>query len=488
MNRKIIALLLAALTFAGTAACTAEKKSNGTSTSETDEKKEDVFSSLSGYDEYSDGFDGATFMIINSKIGVIEDGLCPDFESDSSADSVISNAIYSRNTAVEERFKVKIDNYATETLRDDIFEMTTTGDTDYCIIYSTYSAMANLAAEGMLGNLRDLPCVNFDGKQWNQSAQGNLTIGSAQYLAINDIAYTTLMSTHCMFFNKSLAEDYSVKVGNPYDYVFDGSWTIDKLISTSKGVRKDLNGDSKYDEDDQYGLALSIGSTTMFGVSLGESVYPIKIVNGEIVETNEEKWADMVNKIYTLCFNNDDGTYVGKHLSETATSMFYNGNALYYIGALCDVPSYFRGMENDFGILPMPKYDEKQDYRTPLSGGSAICGTPMLHTRYRSGFIGFVTEALALASTEKLRSAVYDTVFENQLTRDEESKRTLNIIEDSMFADFVFLHASGIDGYYGEIHMLMDQKSNNYTSARKRNKSRVESHYEDVLNTYRNIG
>ncbi|MBO4769454.1 MAG: hypothetical protein J5563_01580 [Clostridia bacterium] len=484
---KKTAAFILALVFVICAVACSKNNEPGDASGTASGDNSDVFATLSDFDGYADGFDGETFRIINSKIPVIEDGLCLDFESDPEADSVISNAIYRRNGMVEERFNVKIENYATETLRDDIFEMTSTGDTDYCAIYGVYNTMAGLAAEGMLGNLRELPCIDFGSSHWNQSAEENLTIGEVQYFAINDIAYTTLMSTHCMFFNKKLAEDFSLKTGNPYDYVFDGNWTIDKLLETSRGVAKDLNGDGRYNEEDQYGFALSIGSSTMFGVSLGESVYPVKIRNGEIIETDEEKWAGIIDKIYNLCYNNDGSTFVGEHLSSTATSMFLNGKALYYVGALCEVPNYFRGMEDDFGILPMPKYEEKQDYRTPLSGGSAIFGTPMLHIKYKNHFIGFISEALAIASTEKIRSAVYDTVFENQLTRDEESKKTLNIIEDSMYVDFVFLHAGGIEGYYGEIHMLMDQKSNNYSSARRRNKTRVENYSREVLDMYNGI-
>ena len=486
--KKILALFLAALTVAGAAACGGGKGPAETSGAVSEsEKTEDMFASLSEYDGYKNGLGGETYLILNSKIPTIEDGNGLDFEGEISDDGAIPSAIYRRTVAVEDRFEVDVDHVATETLVEDIYEMTQSGDADYQAIYGVYSNMATVAMAGELMNLRDLPCINYGAEWWNASAQENLTVGGNQYFAINDIAYTTLMSTHCMFFNLKLAEDYRAKVGNPYEYVENGTWTLDRLLQTSKGVSLD-NGDSVWDETDQYGLALSIGSSTMFGVSFGESVYPVKIVNGEVAEVDEIKWADIVSRLYTLFYDNDNGTYVGEHLSSTATSIFVNGGALYYVGALCEAPSYFRDMTDDFGVLPMPKYDEKQkDYRTPLSGGSAVFGTSRLHFNSDNTFIGFVTEALAIASGRYIRSAVYETVFENQITRDEESKKTLEIIENSIFADFVFLHAGGINGYYGEIHMLLGQKMDQYASMRKRYKTKVEGYYRDVIESYHNI-
>ena len=211
--------------------------------------------------------------------------------------------------------------------------------------------------------------------------------------------------------------------------------------------------------------------------------------DGEIVETDEAKWADMISKIYTLCYDNENGTYVGSHLSETPMTMFTQSKSLYYIGALCDAPMYFRGMEDDFGILPLPKYNEKQEeYRTPLSGASLMLGVSTLPDKDALEFIGIITEAMAIKSHELLRSAVYETVFENQLTRDEESKKTMTLIVNGLYADFVFVHAAGVGGgYYGEIHMLMDQKSDAYASARRRNKTRVENYYKGILDIYNGL-
>lgn len=450
----------------------------------------DETSATGSYDSLPDRhFSGAEYSILNAELASIEGALGIDFESDGAAASPIPSSIYRRNREVEDAFEVKISHLATQTLFDTLSATVGSGDLDFHVVYGDYNSMSNLSAGEYLMNLRKIPYIDFEADWWNSSAQQNLTIDGRQYLAINDVPYSTLVTSHCMYFNKNIAAVNINTVGNPYDYVFDGTWTIDKLILTSRGIAAE-NGDLVWDEEDLYGAAFSIGSLTMLGVAFGESVYPVKIQNGEIVETDEEKWSDMVTKIYTLCYNNDNSTYVGTHLSETAMTMFTKSKSLYYIGALCDAPMYFRGMEDDFGILPLPKYDEAQiDYHTPLSGASLMLGVSTLPGEEELEFIGIITEAMAIKSHDLLRSAVYETVFDNQLARDEESKQTMSLIVDSLYADFVFVHAAGVGGgYYGEIHMLMDQRTDSYASARKRNKAKVENYYSGILAMYHGIG
>ena len=484
-KKKILAALFAMAVLAGAVSCS----KGGAGTGSTGSRETGGSGTSDGFDLLPDKkWNGAEYSVLNAELASIEGALGADFESDDSAVSPIPASVYRRNMAVEERFGVKITHFPTQSLYDVLSSTVGSGDLDYHAVYGDYNSMSNLSAGKYLMNLRDIPHIDFTAPWWNQAAQDSLTVGGRQYLAINDVPYSTLVTSHCMYFNKSIASENQGTVGNPYDYVFDGTWTIDKLITTSRGIAKD-NGDSVWNEEDLYGVTFPIGSLTMLGVAFGESVYPVKIADGEIVETDEAKWADMISKIYTLCYDNENGTYVGSHVSETPMTMFTQSKSLYYIGALCDAPMYFRGMEDDFGILPLPKYNEKQEeYRTPLSGASLMLGVSTLPDKDALEFIGIITEAMAIKSHELLRSAVYETVFENQLTRDEESKKTMTLIVNGLYADFVFVHAAGVGGgYYGEIHMLMDQKSDAYASARRRNKTRVENYYKGILDIYKGL-
>lgn len=432
-------------------------------------------------------YGGADFCLLHARHDAIEGTMGDAFESDSEASTAVSAAIYLRNRDIEDRFDVTITHYSSVTPYEDVAGTTASGDLVYHNIYANYAVMSNLSTGEYLTNLQEVPHIDFDQTWWNSSAQENFVINDKQFLAINDTNYVTMVASHCMYFNKNLYQDHKEHLENPYDLVKSGDWTIETVMRLSKVVGQD-NGDSVWNEEDIYGVSLSCGYLTMCGVSFGENVYPINIQNGEIVDTDENKWNNIVNHLYTLCYDNDNHTFMDPYDNTMPMSVFVNGNAFLYFGNFCEAPLYFRDMEDDYGILPYPKYDTEQTaYYTSLSGGSMLLGISTLPSETEMDYIGLITEALAIKSNDVLRTAVYETVFENQLTRDEESKEMLEIIIDGLYADFVFIHASGPDGYYGEIHMLLGIGQNNYTSMRNRNKKRLEAFYQGILDLYNNL-
>lgn len=92
-------------------------------------------------------------------------------------------------------------------------------------------------------------------------------------------------------------------------------------------------------------------------------------------------------------------------------------------------------MESDFGILPLPKYnDEQEDYRSPVQcyGGSVISVPLNVADASRTGVI---LEALSAESRYTLIPAFYDIVLDEKNTRDEESKEMLDIILNTRIYD-----------------------------------------------------
>ena len=53
-------------------------------------------------------------------------------------------------------------------------------------------------------------------------------------------------------FNKELMKDYNITP--PYDYILEGSWTINKMAEQIKAVSSDLDGNGQMNENDLYGL------------------------------------------------------------------------------------------------------------------------------------------------------------------------------------------------------------------------------------------
>jgi hypothetical protein len=106
---------------------------------------------------------------------------------------------------------------------------------------------------------------------------------------------------------------------------------------------------------------------------------------------------------------------------------FYDGRRLMLWGRLC-VLDKLRDMDDDFGILPMPKATETQDryYSNVNSYTGAMLGVPKSVSDPERTSI--ILEALAAESHYTLFPAYYDITLQRKFTRDEESAAMLDII------------------------------------------------------------
>ena len=99
------------------------------------------------------------------------------------------------------------------------------------------------------------------------------------------------------------------------------------------------------------------------------------------------------------------------------------------IGALKNL----RNMEDDFGVIPMPKYDENQKkYRTRAIGG--LYGSVPSTTKNAEN-ISIILEALAAESYYNLMPAFCETVLKDKYSRDTDSAEMLDLILNSMYQD-----------------------------------------------------
>jgi len=101
----------------------------------------------------------------------------------------------------------------------------------------------------------------------------------------------------------------------------------------------------------------------------------------------------------------------------------------------------YRDMEETFGILPIPKYDENQSqYYAPIT----VYAAPVLvipTTNNDTERAGIILDAMAYLSTRDVRPIFFEKVMEQKRLRNEESVDMLHIIRDSLIYD--------IGGVYG---------------------------------------
>jgi ABC-type glycerol-3-phosphate transport system substrate-binding protein len=323
------------------------------------------------------------------------------------------------------------------------------------------------ALQNVFYNWNDVPNIDFDKPWWNETAINELRVQGVSFLAFSDMLISSYDNTNAMLFNKKLYADLGL-TDNLYDVVREGKWTIDKLYEITKDMYRDLNGDGNYDDGDMYGLvSIADGATSWcYGFN-----HPITRVNGEgypEIALSNEKSAQIAFKMYDCYFNTPSWRLlIGEKTKEGVsmwdyTGMMFTNNRAVFIGAGIGAGKSFRDKEEDFGLLPMPKWKEDQEkYHSQMGGHGSIMAIPRTSAD-NDEMIGTIMEALAAESNKKVIPAYYEITLKNKQLRDEESIEMLEIIRNGVLFEFGYVY----DGWqaFGDWlgNLLKSKKSDLY--------------------------
>ena len=98
-------------------------------------------------------------------------------------------------------------------------------------------------------------------------------------------------------------------------------------------------------------------------------------------------------------------------------------------------------MENEFGILPQPKYDEKQaEYLSFVNGSASTACVPKSLGEEALADAGYMLEVLASSSYYMVTETLYDKVAKSKNARDPESAEMVDVIIRHKVFDFGYTH------------------------------------------------
>ena len=166
-----------------------------------------------------------------------------------------------------------------------------------------------------------------------------------------------------------------------------------------------------------------------------------------------------------------------------ATNAFASGHALFYNNLICTL-SGLREMEDEFGIIPAPKYDEEQAEYINLGGSPFFMVIPVFSDDLDR--TGAIMEGLAVDSVGLIDVAYYDKLLKGKTSRDEESSGMLDLIFSTLeyyhpLANS-YLNAPLADNYIWN-------SSDQIVSYLQSVKGKIESEIDTALDTYKtNMG
>jgi len=390
--------------------------------------------------------EGYNFRVLTLNTGAV--ALTTVFQPDEETGEILNDAIYKRNQKIAERYNVNfsqqgVDDYFTPS---SMLRKSVSADSDdFDLYYLVQREAFGLILDGYGLRPDELPYIDPTQPWYFHDMNEQLKINGLSVMVYGADSITSYDNSAIMLFNKALfgRED----LGDPYDMVRDGTWTIDKFFSIAKSVVRDLNGDGKINDYDQLGVVSENDFVYTSLLICAEHPFVANVNNtptfmpgsDDVMMSLMMKIADYRNSdgiIFDVFYDKCEQFAGYQEVSEAGRAVsdmiFSSGNTAMRITSIAAMNN-LRNMEDDFGVIPMPKLDETQKkYRTRAIGG--LYGT-VPSTTQNAENISIILEALAAESYYNLIPAYCETILKDKYSRDTDSAEMLDLILSSMYQD-----------------------------------------------------
>ena len=477
---RILASLLAALMLTSTlTACAngdeppAETKKPGQSTSAADEET-DLTDNLPDNLNYG----GETITFISRD----RDGWYDrEIWIDNINGEPINDAVYERNKIVEDRLRIKIANVPDKDEPCEEVELAVNAGThEYDVISAACFVTLGQTPRGIYANLRDSEYIDFDQPWWSEGLNDATLYKGTQYVLTGSMLLSIYRFAYATVFNQKLFDDAGQKY--LYEYVEDGTWTLDKQISLVPVFHRDDGNGIQDQEGDIYGYI----STQHISVDPYWASCEVDILardeDGDFTIVFESgKLHGVAEKVLELYYETDDSAYIfdtygaDEHM-DGAVDMFANGQgAMATIRIMGLERETVRSMPEKFGVAPMPKFDEKQkEYHTMLHDRFSVVAIPTT-AGDRLDMISATLEALSSTGYKVVKPVYYEETLRTKIVQDPQSSAMLDLIINSLTTDSGIFYTDVLNGFQNAFRDIILSKQNTVTSTYRKSLKTLEN-------------
>lgn len=482
MKRLITAILLAALLLVSCGSASESTMSADTDNNNNDMSTDDTVSDTELTDGIPDiDLNGTEFTIVYSADQLGESW---PYDAETENGDLLNDSVYARNKAMLDRFNVSVVFHNVGGTGGEVsgalINQVNAGDSAYGLgIAHTFSNVSNMVSNGYAANFKSLPYIDISKPWWNATVGSNLEICGILPIGISDLVYSY---ADVIFVNNDLISNFSLE--SPYDLTFDGRWTWTKLAEMAKAAAADLDGNGTYDQNDRYGFTFPGETVSLASRMIHSNGLMLAESDGGVIKllAPSDRLQDVAERYYDLLYTGNQ-TYIGSKTDKlTSVQLFNNGSALFMHQTTLQLPS-MRETEVNFGVVPLPKYDEAQEnYSSMLS--SQVLLIPVMDSASLE-LSGMMTEALSYESYKRIIPAVYDSIFENKYLRDSTSYEMYQQIRESLVCDMNWNYGNGNKITYVITNVVVGSKSTDVTSYLAAETPKVEAEFEALFEAIR---
>ena len=433
-------------------------------------------------------YNGAGFTILVYDNGKLDTRLYLHADFETETGDTISDAIYRRCLAAEEQLNVDVKETTDTSAESSAKKAIMAGDESYQLSLIPLSMTKNLAQAGYLLNLLDLPYFDADAPWWDSNFKDSLTIFGKLHFDTGDITVYDDMRVTSAYFNKGLWAKFGLD--DPYKMVTDGAWTVDRFFELGADYTFDLNGDGLLDQNDQWGILSEYTGVVDFYFAAKEHMVTLDADGTPVIRLTSERAATVAEDLLTR-FLDESAVYLADRITGQsdiwayASQIFMEDRALIRTSCFENIPRDYRAMDTDFGVLPLPKYDESQDtYYTDARADIHVAAVPT--TVSDPEFVSAVTECLAAESKNVLTPAFYEISLQGKVLRDNESEAMLDILFANKVYDLGYLYQIG--GMNSILNDLAKTKSTDFQSTLASKLSSYQTALDTIITTYKELG
>ncbi len=408
-------------------------------------------------------FDGTVFFITTTDKGYI----APE-----DTNNAVSRLAMVRNSEVEDMLNItiRVSVASHETMLSEM-KNAIAADSYYTdlLMLPIYTIGAYKSADTLM-NMRSLPFFNID-EPYFYSDSSDMTSGSRGTYGVAGQASISPSSFSAVYMNKNILSVAGFDSDDIYKMASDGTWTWDEYLKITSAVN-DINADGTV----HYYTTTAEGSTSRFAdlvfKSSGNDFVSSNVRSMPTIGFSVKSTAKTMETLYTIY--NDSNKILDS--SAGAVNIFSKGESAFLIEYLSVMPKIVNA-KNDWGIVPLPKGEEQDEYRTLIANTEAVFAVPKNHTK---GEIAGITLSY-------LNAASYGYIYDEYVNysmlhylRDNDSVKMLDIMLDTPAFDFALAFGNAYPEIANATYRLIREtaRSNNleeYFEARRKEANRVMS-------------
>ena len=402
-----------------------------------------------------------------------------EFNADGITGSVVNDAVYERNLAVEEALNIKLNVTVASAssvynVGNEIRTAVATGDKSYDLATMPGYTHTAYVLEGDFYNLLDVDGLDLEKKYWTQGFNEIMSNGTRQYVASGAYSLSMYRNMYITLYNKDLFTANGLE--DLYDIVLRNEWTYAKQAEMARGVYNDLNGSSTRDAADLYGFVSgALTSVDPYWVSFNLPCLILQDDGEYVMGYDVEKMADIVARVQDTLFNNEGVYSVGSTSAEDGSddtviiSHFNDSRAAMCTTMIFQIENFLtpNNFDDEYGIAPIPKYDENQtEYFTHVQDQLSVIGIVSTVAENEREIIGTVMEKLSEQSYASVYPAYYEKALSYRYLQNEQSVEMLDLIYHSIKIEGAFIYSSQF-ALLGKLRSVVSGNANRVASVLK---------------------